>query len=41
MSLPLTFLGTNMHFKDMYVNATATNAPFGANWVQVSTVHIQ
>ena len=25
--------GTNMHFKDIYVNATATKAPYGTNWV--------
>jgi galacturan 1,4-alpha-galacturonidase len=26
--------GTNMWFDDMYVNATAVNAPYGTNWVQ-------
>ena len=26
--------GTNMWFDDIYVNATALNAPFGSNWVQ-------
>ena len=26
--------GTNMWFDDMYINATAVNAPFGTNWVQ-------
>ena len=25
---------TNMWFNDMYVNATAINAPYGTNWVQ-------
>jgi len=26
--------GTNMDFDNIYCNATATNAPYGANWVQ-------
>lgn len=26
--------GTNMHFKNIKVNATATQAPYGSNWVQ-------
>lgn len=26
--------GTNMSFDDIYNNATAVNAPYGANWVQ-------
>ena len=26
--------GTNMWFDDIYVNATALNAPYGDNWVQ-------
>ncbi|KAF3938534.1 Exopolygalacturonase [Dactylella cylindrospora] len=26
--------GTNMSFRNMYVNATAPNAPWGTNWVQ-------
>jgi len=26
--------GTNMWFNDINVNATATAAPYGANWVQ-------
>lgn len=26
--------GSNMHFSNIYVNATAINAPYGTNWVQ-------
>jgi hypothetical protein len=26
--------GTNMRFNNIYCNATAVDAPYGANWVQ-------